>query len=140
MRHYLAKIDDSNNALFDNSIEDFFRPICATELFNDMKTDIKETESDYQMEIEMPGFNKADINISLEKEYLTVEAKRAEKNEENEKNRFIKKERNYTMKRSYYVGDFKEEDVKAKYDNGILTLSLLKKLPEKEEAKKIAIE
>lgn len=140
MKHYLTKINDGSNGFFDNCIEDFFRPIFADELFTDMKTDIKETESDYQMEIEMPGFQKGDINISLENEYLTVEAERVENKEENEKNRFIKKERNYSLKRSYYVGEFNEEDVKAKYDNGILTLALIKKLPEKEETKKIAIE
>lgn len=139
MKQILAKVKNYGS-LFDNSLEDFFRPIFIDDKNSDMKTDIVETENSYQMEIEMPGFDKENINISLENEYLTVEANKSEEQEENENNRFIKRERSTTCKRSYYVGDFKEEDVKAKYENGILNLTLTKALPEKVEAKKIAVQ
>ena len=101
-----------------------------------MKTDIKETDGGYELFVDMPGFDKKDIALSLDNGYLTVEAKRAEK-EENEN--FVRRERSYSCSRSFYVGDaVTEEDVKAKYDNGTLNLFVPKK--DKKELPKKNIE
>jgi HSP20 family molecular chaperone IbpA len=89
-----------------------------------MKTDIKETENGYELMVDMPGFEKKDINLSLNNGYLTVEAKREEK-EENDN--FVRRERNFSCSRSFYVGEeVTEEDIKAKYNNGTLSLAVPK--------------
>jgi HSP20 family molecular chaperone IbpA len=107
-----------------------------------MKTDIKETEDQYVLAIDLPGFNKEDVKIHLKDGYLNVSA--SAQNEEEEKDgKYLRRER-YTgaMTRSFYVGkDLTEEDVKAKFGNGVLTLSLPKEAPKKiEEPKYISIE
>lgn len=109
-----------------------------------MKTDISEHEDHYEMAIDLPGFKKEDLSLSLENGYLTVTAsKGVEKDEQNEKGNYIHRERySGSVQRSYYVGDdITEEDIKAKFENGLLSLTLpkkdTKKLPEK---KTIAIE
>ena len=107
-----------------------------------MKTDIKETEDQYVLSIDLPGFKKEDVKIHLKDGHLNVSA--SSENEEEEKDgKYLRRER-YTgaMTRSFYVGeDLTEEDVKAKFGNGVLTLSLPKEAPKKiEEPKYIAIE
>ena len=111
---------------------------------NLMKTDIKEKKDGYEVSVDMPGFKKDEIQAKLENGYLTISAsKGVEKNDKDKEGRYIRKER-YTGQcaRSFYVGDaLKQEDVKAKYEDGILTLSVPKKAPAKVEQKKyIAIE
>ena len=131
--------------LFDNFMDDMF-PVQGRKSFKAMpsimKTDIKETEEQYVLSVELPGFKKEDVKLSLKDGYLTISA--SSQNEEEEKDgKFLRRER-YTgaMTRSFYVGeDLTEEDVKAKFGNGILTLSLPKEAPKKiEEPKYIAIE
>ncbi len=107
-----------------------------------MKTDIKETEDQYVLSVELPGFNKEDVKLSLKDGYLNISA--STQNEDEEKDgKFLRRER-YTgaMTRSFYVGeDITEEDVKAKFGNGVLTLLLPKEAPKKiEEPKYICIE
>lgn len=103
-----------------------------------MKTDVHELEGGYELDIEIPGYKKEDLNLSLEKGYLTVTANKDVNNDEkNEEGKIIRQERySGSMKRSFYVGDHvTEEDVKAKFEDGILKLSVPKKeakpLPEK---------
>lgn len=133
MKNYLCgKNGGWNFDGFDNAIEDFFG--LGGKCRNDMKTDIKETENGYELSVDMPGFEKGDINLSLKNGYLTVNAKREEKEEDNKK--YVRRERSVSCSRSYYVGDkITEEDVKAKYDKGTLTLFVpkneKKELPEK---------
>ena len=110
--------------------EDFFKPFFYGGISAaDMRTDIKETENGYEMQVDLPGFEKKDIEVSLKNGYLTVNAKKQDKEED--KHKYVRRERNYSCSRSYYVGEgIKEEDVKAKYDNGILSLSVPKETKE----------
>ena len=104
-----------------------------------MKTDVKEKDGNYTLEIDIPGYDKEDIKIELEDGYLTVRAAKEEsKDEEDKKSHYIHKERFYGQcSRSYYVGDnVKEEDVKASFKNGILSLTFPKEDAKKVETKK----
>lgn len=126
MRNFLTnRTNNLGLSLFDQAFEDFFKPVFYTRSDN-MRTDIKETEKEYELSVDMPGFEKEDINLSLENGYLTIKAQRAEKEED--ENSYVRRERSFTCSRSYYVGDaVTEEDVKAKYKNGTLTLNVPKK-------------
>lgn len=109
-----------------------------------MKTDIKEKKDKYIIDVDLPGYEKENIEIEMENGYLKVTAK-ASKNidESDEEERYIHKERFYgECSRSFYVGDnVKEEDVKASFKNGILSLCIPKEEPKKlEEKKKIQID
>ena len=103
-----------------------------------MKTDVHEHEDHYELDIDLPGFKKEEIEIELNDGYLTVNAaKGLEEDDRTKKGRLIRQER-YTgsMQRSFYVGEgVKEEDVKAKFEHGVLKLSVPKqeqpKVPEK---------
>ena len=108
-----------------------------------MRTDIKETADAYQLAIEMPGFQKDEIKVALENGYLTVSAEKAEKEENGKETsaKYLRRECRVSCQRSYYVGDdVQEENVKAKYENGMLTLVVPKVAPKKLAAKSIAIE
>ena len=109
-----------------------------------MKTDIREHDAGYEVDIDLPGFKKDEISIELENGYLTVSAaKGLDKDEEDKKGKYIRKERYAgAMQRSFYVGEYvTQEDIKAKYENGILRLSVPKKEAKPVETKKtIAIE
>ena len=133
--------------LFDNFMDDMF-PESGRKTFKTMpsimRTDIKETEDQYVLSVELPGFNKEDVKLSLKDGYLNISATAQNEEEEEEKDgKFLRRER-YTgaMTRSFYVGeDITEEDVKAKFGNGVLTLALPKEAPKKiEEPKYICIE
>ena len=108
-----------------------------------MKTDIKETEHSYELLIDLPGVEEGDIEAVLDDGYLTVTAKTPSKDTENKNSRFIRRERFYgSYSRTYYIGeDSTEEDIKAKFDNGTLCLTVPKKeAPAVEGKKSIAIE
>ena len=100
-----------------------------------MKTDIKEKADKYVIEVDLPGYEKENIDLKLNDGYLEVSAKvvKEEKNEEDEK--FVHKERYYGQcSRSFYVGDqITEEDVQAEFKNGTLKVTV----PKKEETKKL---
>ena len=109
-----------------------------------MKTDIKEKKDKYVIEVDLPGYEKENINLSLKDGYLEVSAK-VEKEESSEENeRVVHKERFYGhCSRSYYVGEqISEEDIRAEFKNGILKIDIPKKEEKKElpEAKKIEIQ
>ena len=110
-----------------------------------MKTDIKATDEGFELEIDLPGIDKENLTVQLENGYLTVTAKAEKKTDEGKENgRYIRRERfSGTYSRSFYVGeDVKDEDVKAKYDNGTLKLFVpdKEKQPKPEVKKFIAIE
>ena len=111
-----------------------------------MKTDIRETDSSYELDVDLPGFKKEDIQAQLKDGYLTITAQKGvEHNEKEEKTgRYIRRERYAgNMSRSFYVGkDITEKDIHGKYENGILMLDIPKKAPEKkvEEKKFVTIE
>ena len=108
---------------------------------NLMKTDVKEVENGYEVAMDLPGFKKEDISAKLENGYLTITASKGlDKDEKNEDGKYIRRER-YSG-RSFYVGDgVTEEDIKARFEDGILKLDIPKKDAEKIEQKKyISIE
>ena len=137
-----------NDSLFDDLFTDFNqangrRPKNRMNVPGVMKTDIKETEKEYELSIELPGYKKEDVNAELKDGYLIISATNEQNDEEKDDNGYIRKERYYgSCQRTFYVGkDLKEEDIKAKFENGVLTLDVPKdveKLPE--EKKYIAIE
>ena len=95
-----------------------------------MKTDVKETDAGYEVDIDLPGFKKDEISAKLDDGYLTISASKGlDKDEKNKEGKYIRKERYAgAMSRSFYVGgDVTEEDIKAKYEDGILRLSIPKK-------------
>ncbi|MGN0822309.1 MAG: Hsp20/alpha crystallin family protein [Candidatus Gallimonas sp.] len=143
MKTYLQKKTTDGDSIFD-AINDFFKPMFYDEHLDSMKTDIKETAESYQLDIEMPGFSKNEIKVSLDNGYLTVSAektKQSEKPENESEGRYLRKECSVSCQRSYYVGDDVErENIKAKYENGMLLLCIPKVLPKKEAPHTIEIE
>ena len=113
---------------------------------NLMKTDIRETDTEYELTIDLPGFKKEEVHASLENGYLTISAAKGLDEEEKEKKtgRYIRKERYAgACQRSFYVGDeITEEDINGEFKHGILRLTIPKKeaKPAVEEKKYIAIE
>jgi len=134
-----------NDDWMDFSFPDVDKVLYGKHAKNVIKTDVKETDNSYEVDIDLPGFKKDEIEAKLENGYLTISAaKGLDKEEKNEKDgKYIRKERySGAMSRSFYVGDeLKQEDIKAKYEDGILKLSVPKKDPKKvETTKHIAIE
>jgi len=113
---------------------------------NLMKTDIKETEGGYELEMDLPGFTKDEIKVPLENGYMTISAaKGLDKDEQDKKSgRYIRKERYAgSCERSFYVGeDITEEDIKGEFKHGILKLFVPKKeaKPAVEQKKYVSIE
>ncbi len=103
-----------------------------------MRTDIREKGNNYIIEMDLPGYDKEDIQIEIEKGYLKVSAKTTKETDNSEDEKYIHKERFYgECSRSFYVGEnLKEEDIKATFKNGILTLTFPKEQPKKLEEKK----
>lgn len=103
-----------------------------------MRTDVKEKDGNYILEIDIPGYNKEDIKIELENGYLTVTAKTNRSVDEEEKDGYIYKERFVgECSRSYYAGEnLKQEDIKASFKNGTLTLTFPKEDTKQIEEKK----
>ncbi|MDO5701848.1 MAG: Hsp20/alpha crystallin family protein [Lachnospiraceae bacterium] len=110
-----------------------------------MSADVKEFKDHYELALELPGYKKEDVTASLKDGYLTIEAKREENNDTEEpEHRFIRRERFVgTLTRSFYVGEeVKQEQIKAKFENGVLDISVPKVdyKPELEMARNILIE
>ena len=136
--------------LFDDFFDDMFKPAkqlrAVNQVPNVMRTDIKEKEDGFDLHIELPGYTKEDVKAQLDDGYLTISAQsKKEDDQKDENGKFIRRERYYgSCSRSFYVGEeIKEEDIKAKFENGILTISVPKKQPEPEQVeqpKYIAIE
>ena len=135
-----------NNSVFDNfdNWMDFSFPSFNQRLYGAsssqlMKTDVKETDKDYEVSIDLPGFKKDELQIELKDGYLVISAAKGLDKDEKEKKtgKFVRRERYAgSMSRSFYVGeDVKQEDIHAKYESGVLKLSI-----PKAETKKSAVE
>jgi len=136
MKNYLA--ERNNNDLFTEMFGDFFKPVFYGDSAVYMATDVKEKENAYELEIEMPGYDKSEISVDFEKGYLTVTAKKDEKQEEGKK--YISRERHRVCRRSYYVGEIDDSGISAKYENGVLTVELPKRVEEKPATRKITVD
>lgn len=131
--------------LFDDFFGDRRAPQAGMTPVTLMKTDVKEKENGYQLDIELPGCSKENVSAELKDGYLNVKAEVTQENNEGEEgSRYIRRERFYgTCSRSFYVGeDLTEEDISAKFENGVLKLFVPKKeaLPKVEQKKLITIE
>ena len=131
---------------YDDEMKKLEKKLYGHHAKNIMKTDVKETDDSYELEMDLPGFKKEEIQISLENGYLTVSAVKGldEDTQEQSSGRYLRKER-YTgsCERTFYVGeDLTQEEIKAAFKHGILKLSVPKKDPQKQvETKKyISIE
>ena len=120
---------NTNRDVFD----EFFAPDFFTREVKGMRTDVTETEKEYLLEIELPGFNKENVEISVENGYLTVSAKKDEE-KETKNDRYVSRER-YTgsLTRSWYVGEIDQEQIKASFNNGVLNVSVPKEQKQKEK-------
>ena len=135
--------------LFDEFFDDFARPakkvsrvgVAAPAV---MRTDVKESETGYELDIDLPGYKKEDVQAQLKDGYLTITATTKTNDDQKDENgKYIRRERYYgTCSRSFYVGeDITEEDIHGKFENGILKLDIPKVEAKKVEQKKhIAIE
>lgn len=103
-----------------------------------MQCDIYEKDNNYHLEMDIPGYKKDEIKIECHKGTLTIKAEKNEESEEKDESKnYIKKERKYgKIERSFYLGDIEEENIKAKYENGILEIII----PEKKETERKTIE
>ena len=124
--------------LFDDypfrSLENVDRKLYGKHAGKEMLTDVKEHENNYEVEIDLPGFKKDEINLELNEGYLTITASKGmDEEEKNKQGKIVRQERySGVMQRTYYVGDqMKAEDIKAKYEDGVLKLEI----PKKEEKK-----
>lgn len=118
---------------------DLFDDIFGDSFFNDggsklMKTDIKEKKDKYIIDMDLPGYNKDGIKIEIQDGYLTVHANVNKEEKDEEKGKFVRKERYVgECSRSFYVGkDITEDEIKAKFENGTLTIEVPKKDEKKE--------
>lgn len=95
---------------------------------NLMKTDVREVGDSYELDIDLPGFKKDEVNVKLNDGYLTISAaKGLDRDDKDKKGNYIRRERYAgAMQRSFYVGDIKGEDIRAKFENGILSLTVPK--------------
>ena len=105
-------------------------PLYGKHSKNLMKTDVRETEGSYELDVDLPGFKKEEVNVELNNGYLTIEAaKSLDKDDTDKQGRYIRQERYAgSMSRSFYVGeDVQPSEISAKFENGILQLSIPKK-------------
>ena len=136
--------------LFDSFFDEFTRPTARIgageyQTAPTMKTDVIEADGAFELDIELPGYAKEDITAELKKGYLTITASdHSDQEEKDENGKYIRRERYYgSCSRSFYVGEnVKQEDIKAKFENGILKVVIPKVEPKKEleEKQLIAIE
>lgn len=119
-------------------------PLYGKHAKNMMKTDVRETDDSYELDIDLPGFKKDEITAKLEDGYLTVSASKGlDKDKQDKKGNYIRRERYAgAMSRSFYIGDsITQDEIKAKFENGILQLSIPKKDAKTvEQQKHISIE
>ena len=128
----------------DRQMQHMDRRLYGRNAKREMKTDVREKEDGYEIDMDLPGFKKDQVELSLENGYLTVTANKGfDKDEKDKQGRMIRQERYAgSMQRSFYVGDnMTEEDVKAHFEDGVLHLNLPKKDARKvPEKKTICIE
>ena len=128
--------DDLFDDAFDRNFFSGRNPLYGKHEKDIMKTDVREKDGNYEVFVDLPGFKKEDVTLNLENGYLTITAEKGLEKDEDEKGSYVRKERwSGSCSRSFYLGDgVRAEDIKAKMEDGILTLTFpkeVKKLPEK---------
>ena len=138
--------DDWMNFPFNDEFWGKKNPLYGKHAQNMMKTDIRETDGSYELDVDLPGFKKDEVKVALKDGYLTVSAAKGLDEEEDDKKtgRYIRRERYAgACERSFYVGeDVTQEDIKGEYKHGILKLFVPKKeaKPVSNDPKYITIE
>ncbi len=130
-----------NKLYLDDVFDDFMFPTVKDD-FGKMKCDIYEKDGAYHLEMDVPGFDKKDVQIEVDdNDYLTITAeKNTEDSEEDADKNYIRKERNYgKYQRAFYVGGIDKDNIQANFENGILKISMPKKEEEKSSKKTIEI-
>ncbi len=151
MSTYLPTVFGENLMdVFDDFDRNFFRgfgnvdrTLYGKHAQNMMKTDVKEMEDGYEVDIDLPGFRKDEIHLELSNGYLTISTEKTLEKEENNRGKMLRQERYAgTMQRSFYVGEYiTEEDIRASYENGVLHVTIPKKeAPKAPEKRTILIE
>lgn len=125
----------------DNFMDDFMFPTVKESDFGKMKCDIYEKGNVYYLEMDIPGFDKNDVDIRIdENDYLTITAEKSSSNEEVEDKNYIRKERSYgKYQRSFYIGNIDKNAIEASFENGILKVTMPKKEEIKSQSQKIEI-
>lgn len=150
MSTYLPTVFGENLMdVFDDFDRNFFRgfgnvdrALYGKHAQNMMKTDVRETDEGYEVDVELPGFKKDEIQLELKNGYLTISTEKTlEKDHENKKGKLLRQERySGMMQRSFYVGEYlTEEDIRASYESGVLHLIVPKKEAPKVPEKKVIL-
>lgn len=127
--------EDSFDKMFDSAFRDFWGGGNELGRHDAFRTDVIDDGDHYLLQAELPGFQKEDINIDLKNDLLTISASHKEEKDEEDKNKYIRKERYYSSySRSFRVNDMEASDIDASYHNGILEVKLPKKEPEAKES------
>ena len=129
---YMMLMPKNNLDLFD----DIFGGNFLSKVDNNMmRTDIRESENEYLIDVDLPGYSKENIKVDVTDGYLNINAKMNDSHDEKEKGKYVRRERYYgECSRSFYIGDdIKDEDIKASFKNGTLQLEI----PKKEEKKEL---
>lgn len=117
-------------------LDDIFDDFISSKKEQNMKCDIYEKGGDYHIEMDIPGFNKDEISVETKDGYLTITAEKSNEVKEEQEKNYIRRERVYgKYERSFYLGDLDEDKIDAKFDNGMLMITVPKK--EEVETKKI---
>lgn len=136
--------DDMFGFDFDREFDRMMRPLYGKHSQNMMKTDVRETDNSYELDIDLPGFKKDEITVQLDNGYLSISASKGlDKDEEKKDGKYIRRERYAgSMNRTFYVGSqLTQQDIQAKFEDGILKISVPKKdVQQIEQNKYIAIE
>ncbi len=140
----LISKNNKRNEVYKEDFDDFFKP-----LFNfnrnmmSMKTDIQECKDKYLVEVDLPGLDKKDIDLNIEDGYLNICVNKSEDlSEKDKKGNYIRRERHFGSQcRSFYIGEVKEDNIKATYNKGILSICIPKKdITENVNKRRIEIE
>ncbi len=127
------------DSMFDNFFSDSFMPTFFTG-DTQLKVDIKENDKEYIVEADLPGINKEEINVELNNDRLTIAVERKEEVNEEKENYIRRERRSGSYCRSFVVENVKEEEIAAKFENGVLSLTLPKRKAEEKKVNKIEIE
>ena len=108
--------------------------------FGGFRTDITDDGASYRLEADLPGFKKEDIHVDVDGDLLTISAERGNESEE-KKDGYVRRERSFgSFRRSFDISGIDEDGIQAKYADGVLTLELPKKEPEKPETRRIELQ
>jgi len=133
-----GEVEEGKGDPFNSLVNEFFSDAFNAIDTKSFKTDVKETDENYIIESELPGLSKEDINIEITDNYLTISAQNEEKFEEEKENYIRRERRTGSFQRVFQIDNVKEDEIDAKYENGILEVTLSKK--EKQTRKKKTID